>query len=1001
MSLRNLIKNLFLWIALVPFSFLQAQHQKYFDEKPLLLRESLDLIQKEQYGAARQKLELFKKSEKDKNSVYYADATYYELLCAVQSGEKDASEKVKEFSRQNRSSSWMPRTYFLEGRVQFEQKRYSDALTAFNKVNPSDLPDFEKYELDYKTGFCLFRQNQPDEALERFSRIKDIKSPFQQGAVYYYAHIQYLKGNDDDAIEHFRRIRNDGQYKKIVPVYELQIHYRKGDYDLVIEKGDEVMQLVENRRRGEIARMIADAYYKKEDYIKSLSYYAMFENQNRRQMSREDHYQMGISRYKTSNFNDAIASFQQVIDDKDALSQSASYYLGQTYLETDQKTFARNAFLAAHKATYDAGLSEDALFNYALLSLETGTDPYNESVGLIEQYIETNPSSSRINEARNLIVQLYLKTRDYDAALASLEKNKNRNAEMQSIYEQLTYTLAVNLFNENNFTKASEYFSRIQQNNNSTYAAPALFWLAESKFQQKNYVDAQKFYRQFLAHREASKTQLVPLANYNLGYSFYYLKQYQQALSSFRQYTAAPSSKEPRLLYDAWLRIGDCHFISKEYDKAIEAYGKVVSARQAEADYGLFQQGIAHSAMGRHNEKINALDQLVKGYSKSAYYDNALYEMGATSLISNDYRSALGYFDKLIRERPRSTFARAALLKTGLIYFNNNQNEQAITQLKKVAETYPGTPDAREALNTLRVIYMEMNKLEDYFVYAKRMGFGEVSVSEQDSLAFTMAENFYNENRHNDAAQAFSSYLKNYPNGGFTLQAHHFKSKLDISNNKTDEALRSLEYIIGVNNNPYLEEALLAAARIQYDKQKYDEAYRYYSNLYTLSDDPNEKLEALEGKMKSSYFTGKYEEAIQSSRQLLSNEKVRPEQQLQAHYIAGKSLFETKRYLDAKEELMKTHRLNNSAMGAEAYYLIARISFENNFLDDAENQIFDLAEKYASQDYWVAKSFILLADIYVKNNNIFQAKETLKSIVDNYKGEDLRQEAARKLSMLK
>ncbi|MDO8899523.1 MAG: hypothetical protein Q7V19_17855, partial [Bacteroidales bacterium] len=87
MSLRNLIKNLFLWIALVPFSHLQAQHQKYFDEKPLLLRESLDLIQKEQYGAARQKLELFKKLEKDKNSVFYADATYYELLCAVQSGE--------------------------------------------------------------------------------------------------------------------------------------------------------------------------------------------------------------------------------------------------------------------------------------------------------------------------------------------------------------------------------------------------------------------------------------------------------------------------------------------------------------------------------------------------------------------------------------------------------------------------------------------------------------------------------------------------------------------------------------------------------------------------------------------------------------------------------------------------------------------------------------------------------------------------------------------------
>jgi TolA-binding protein len=492
----------------------------------------------------------------------------------------------------------------------------------------------------------------------------------------------------------------------------------------------------------------------------------------------------------------------------------------------------------------------------------------------------------------------------------------------------------------------------------------------------------------------------LPLANYNLGYTFYHLKQYQQALPSFRQYTAAPSGKEPRLLYDAWLRIGDCHFIGKEYDKAIEAYAKVITSRQAEADYALFQQGLAFGALGRYNEKISTLDQLTKGYSKSDFYDNALYEMGTTSLITNDNRAALGHFDKLVRERPRSTFAREALLKTGLIYFNNNQNEQAITQLKKVAETYPGTPDAREALNTLRVIYMELNKLEDYFVYAKRMGFGEVSVSEQDSLAFTMAENFYNEGRQADAAQAISSYLKNYPNGGFILQAHHYKSKMDIRNNKTDEALKSLEYIIGISNNPYLEEALLDAARIRYDNQEYDKAYTYYSNLYNLSDEPNEKLEALEGKMKSSYFTGKFDEAIESSRQLLANEKARTEQQVQAHYIAGKSLFEIKKYIEAKEALMKTHKLNTGAMGAEAYYLIARISYESNFLDDAENQIFDLAEKYTNQDYWVAKSFILLADIYVKNNNIFQAKETLKSIVDNYKGEDLRQEAARKLSML-
>jgi hypothetical protein len=39
-------------------------------------------------------------------------------------------------------------------------------------------------------------------------------------------------------------------------------------------------------------------------------------------------------------------------------------------------------------------------------------------------------------------------------------------------------------------------------------------------------------------------------------------------------------------------------------------------------------------------------------------------------------------------------------------------------------------------------------------------------------------------------------------------------------------------------------------------------------------------------------------------------------------------------------------------------------------------------------DYWLAKSFILLADNYVKLKDNFQAKATLQSVLDNYKADD-------------
>ena len=46
---------------------------------------------------------------------------------------------------------------------------------------------------------------------------------------------------------------------------------------------------------------------------------------------------------------------------------------------------------------------------------------------------------------------------------------------------------------------------------------------------------------------------------------------------------------------------------------------------------------------------------------------------------------------------------------------------------------------------------------------------------------------------------------------------------------------------------------------------------------------------------------------------------------------------------------------------------------------------------------WISKSFLLLADTYVKQNDLFQAKLTLQNLIDNYDGE-LKQEAEQKLA---
>ena len=122
------------------------------------------------------------------------------------------------------------------------------------------------------------------------------------------------------------------------------------------------------------------------------------------------------------------------------------------------------------------------------------------------------------------------------------------------------------------------------------------------------------------------------------------------------------------------------------------------------------------------------------------------------------------------------------------------------------------------------------------------------------------------------------------------------------------------------------------------------------------------------------------------------------EQVNQINHIMGKSYFEKGNYSAAIEKLDKSARNDKSVYGAESAYYSVVASIKLRKYDEAENKVFNISDNFSTYDYWVAKSFIALADVYVAKENYFQAKETLRSVIDNYKGNDLKQEARAKLA---
>lgn len=959
-----------------------------------------ELFRNESMGAARIQFNLIA-DNKNYSSSEKEEAALFAALCGARLQNADAITTLRNFINTHSESAALNAAFFELGRLQFNDNSYSEALISLEQVEISSLNNEQLAEYYFKTGYCQFKTKKIDLAESAFFQVKKGTSQWAMPSTYYYSHIAYTKGKYQEAENGFNILKDIPLYHTLAPFYLAQIYYQQGRYDELLKLSVPILSDNNGKPSVEMIRLTGNALFNKGQYAEAVPLLERFAEANPSALTRNDYYQMGYACYKIASYEKGIKWFQEVIREQDSLSQNAWYHLADCYLKTNQKKFAGEAFLTTSKMSFNKELAEEALFNYARLSIETNFSPYNEAIKAIRAYIAANPTSKRIDEANSLLAQLLLITKNYKTALDIIESVKNKDEQLKTAYQKIAYYRGVELYNDRDYKAAIAHFTKsLQYPNDRTVSLQCLYLTAEAFYQLNNWDKASDYYEQFGKAKGASLIPGYLYINYNLGYCLFKQKQYSQANVYFKRFVADTRIKDNRSLSDAYIRSADCSLMAKNFNEAIRSYDEALQLRAASPEYVYLQKAMAMGAKGDLKQKIQSLQQIIDKYPQSPYSDQARYEIGNAYLLEKNDSKALESFNEVITRFPKSPMAAKSMLKSGLIHYNNDQNDQAIENLKMLISKYPNTQESREALSTLKNIYVDLNRVDDFVAYSSKFQQGNISTTEQDSLLYVAAESQYLKGNCEEAIRGFSSYLRQFPEGSFAAKASWYKADCESKSGDSKSALEDYERIISLPSSANYDKALAAAAAITFQQKQYTKALDYYTKLEGVTSDKTLRNDAYIGQMRCNYKLNNYGLAAQAAQRLGNSAENSTALVAESNLIIGVSALKLNNLPLAKRSLEKIIT-DQGAIGAEANYYLALLNFQQQKNKEAEKIILNLQNNYASHDYWVAKGFVLLSDVYVQLGNAFQAKVTLQSVLENYKGDDdIIPAAKEKLSQL-
>ena len=474
------------------------------------------------------------------------------------------------------------------------------------------------------------------------------------------------------------------------------------------------------------------------------------------------------------------------------------------------------------------------------------------------------------------------------------------------------------------------------------------------------------------------------MVDYNIGYAYFEQEDYNKSITAFRNYVKSASNQEKKS--DAYLRLGDSYFLLNNDEEAVKHYQSAIDLDKKNVDYAIFQKSVSAGYLADYLEKERLLNLLLANYPNSTYSTNTVFELANNYRVQNKNEQAIKYYKQIVQNQNGTYQERKSRLEIGGIYLRDKKYDLAETELKDLIRKYPKSIEGEAAINEIEKSYLAQNKIAEFPDLLTSLGI-KYSQSKLDSTLWYPANQAYLSADCNNAKSGLSGYLSKIEQPINYVTAHFYLAECNYIEKEYETALFHYSKVIE-RNEKHMVEALFHGANIHFRLKQFVEANNLFIQLEKINTDELKIPTMNKGLMLTHYKLENYAQAIAAADKVLKNGQLIRAEKEEAYMIKGTSNYTLGFNLEAEAAFKKVVELSTDIDKSEAGYKLCEIHFIRGEYKQTEAEIFAYIKQKPSYDYWLAKGFILLADVYVKLEDTFQAKATLQSIIDGYKGTD-------------